>query len=55
MDQEFETYCGKMKDELERLCGEKTRITLTETVKNNGLVRWGFQLMAEGRYSALII
>jgi len=55
MDQEFETYCGKMKDELERLCGEKTRITLTETVKNNGLVRWGFQLMAEGRNSAVIL
>ena len=55
MDQEFEIYCGKMKDELERLCGEKTRITLTKTVKNNGLVRWGFQLMAEGRNSAVIL
>ena len=55
MDQEFEIYCEKIKDELERLCGEKTRITLTKTVKNNGLVRWGFQLMAEGRNSAVIL
>lgn len=55
MDQEFEIYCGKMREELERLCGEKTRITLMENVKNNGLVRRGFQFMAEGRSSAVIV